>query len=245
MPWNREMIYNSQNCPSHFFTFFLSHDGTLCRYWVHKLFPIEKFVIPEKLAPTVLRLFHDAPISGHPDRDKTFAIARKMYYWPTLHINVESHVARCITCAQHKGVVKGPSPKLQYPLPEAPWDVDLIDLLQLPQNHHDSRYLLVCVGHLTRFVVLAPLEDKTATVVAHAVVTHLICHFLTPRVILNDNDAEFRNAVVSEICSQFGTKQTFTAAYHPAWNALVERANRKIPEVLSPIVNELLDNWED
>ncbi len=141
--------------------------------------------------------------------------------------------------------MKGPAPKLQYPLPEAPWDVDSIDLLQLPQSHPDSRYLLLCVGHLTRFVVLPPLEDKTATVVAHALVTHLNGHFFTPRVIINDNGAEFWNAMVSEICSQFGTKQTFTAAYHPAWNGLVERANRKILDVLRPIVNELLDNWED
>ncbi len=91
-------------------------------------------------------------------------------------------------------------------------------------------------------MVLAPLNDKTATLVAHALVTHVSCPFSTPRVILSDNGAEFRNAVVSEICSQFGIKQTLTAAYHPAKNGLVERANRKI---LAPIVNELLDNWED
>ncbi len=54
---------------------------------------------------------------------------------------------------------------------------------------------------------------------------------------LSDNGAGFRNAVVSEICSQFGIKQTFTAACHPASNGLVERDNRKILEVLRPIVN--------
>ncbi len=82
-------------------------------------------------------------------------------------------------------------------------------------------------------------------VVAHALVTHLICPFSTPRVILSDKGAEFRNAVVSENCSQFRIKQTFTTTYHPASNGLVERANRKILEVLRPIVNELSDNWED
>ncbi len=93
-------------------------------------------------------------------------------------------------------------------------------------------------------MVLATLKDKTATGVAHVLVTHLFCPFSTERVIMSDNGAEFRNAVVSEICSQFGITQTFTVAYHPASNALVERANRKILEVLRPIVNEL-DNWED
>ncbi len=50
---------------------------------------------------------------------------------------------------------------------------------------------------------------------------------------------------MAEICSKFRITQTFTAAYHPASNGLVERANRKILEVLRPIVNDLLDNWED
>ncbi len=94
-------------------------------------------------------------------------------------------------------------------------------------------------------MVLAPLKDKTATVVPHVLVTHLFCPFSTPRAILSGNGAEFRNAVVSEIRSQFGIKQTFTAVYNPASNDLDERANRKILEVLRPIVNELLDNWED
>ncbi len=94
-------------------------------------------------------------------------------------------------------------------------------------------------------MVLALLKDKTATGVAHALVTYLFCPSSTPRVTLSDNGAVFRNAVVSEICSQFGIKQTFTAVYHPASNGLVERANRKILEVLRPIVNEFLDNWED
>ncbi len=62
---------------------------------------------------------------------------------------------------------------------------------------------------------------------------------------LSDYGAEFRNAVVTQICSKFGILQTFTAAYHSASNGLVERANRKILEVLRPIVNDLFDNSED
>ncbi len=62
---------------------------------------------------------------------------------------------------------------------------------------------------------------------------------------MSDKSAEFWNEVISEICSQFEIKETFTAAYHPAWNGFVERGIRKIVDVLRPIVNELLDNWED
>ncbi len=60
------------------------------------------------------------------------------------------------------------SPMLQYLLPESHWDIVSIDLLQLPQSQYGSKYLLVCVDHLTRYVVLAPLKDKTITQVVHA-----------------------------------------------------------------------------
>ncbi len=83
--------------PIPFLHFFLSHDGALCRYWAQKPAPIEQFVIPEKLVPTVLMLVHDVSISGHPARDKTMAIARKRYNWPALRIDVESHVGQCVT----------------------------------------------------------------------------------------------------------------------------------------------------
>ncbi len=83
--------------------------------------------------------------AGHQGRDKTLALARKKYYWPTLQIDMEAHVAQCIKCDKHKGVIKGAAPILQYPVPELPWDVVSIDLLQLPQSHYD----IWCWHHYT------------------------------------------------------------------------------------------------
>ncbi len=103
-----------------FLHFFVSHDGALYRHWAQNSVPIEQFVIPEKLVPMLLRLVRDVPISGHPGRNNTLSLARKRYYWPTLRIDVKSYVAFCITCWQHKRVVKGPDPIQQYPLKEAP-----------------------------------------------------------------------------------------------------------------------------
>ncbi len=40
-------------------------------------------------------------------------------------------------------------------------------------------------------------------------------------------------------------KHSFITAYHPAANGLAERANRKILQVLRPIMNDRHENWED
>ncbi len=96
-----------------------------------------------------------------------------------------------------------------------------------------------------RYVILAPIKEKTARAVAHDVVTKLICEHTAPWVLLSDNGAEFRNKVLAEICTQFGITQTFTVANHPASNGLVERTNRKILETLRPIVGKFIGTWED
>ena len=206
---------------------------------------MNQIVIPEAYVPVILRLVHDDVLAGHPGKERTLNAARRRYYWPTLRVDTEAYVSNCVKCAQHKGTVPKPAPILEYPPPERPWDVVAMDLLQLPASYQGSKYLLVCVDHFSRFVVLAPLKDKTAGVVAQALITHLFCPYSTPRVLLSDNGSEFRNALIAEICKQYNIKQAFTVTYHPASNGLVERANRKILEVLRPVVGGLLDTWED
>ena len=79
-----------------------------------------------------------------------------------MRLDTEAYVSNCVKCAQHKGTGPRPAPILEYPPPERPWDVVAIDLLQLPTSHQGSKYLLVCVDHFSRYVVLAPLQEKSA-----------------------------------------------------------------------------------
>ena len=228
-----------------FSQFFLSPSNVLCRRSPKEDGGKDLLVIPEVFVPVILQLMHDHPTAGHPGRDKTLAAVRRAYYWPRMRVDVVDHVSRCVSCAKHKGVTSGPAPMLGYPPPAQPWDVVAMDLLQLPKSRQGSQYLLVCVDHFSRFVVLSPVKAKTAPAIAHALVTHLFCPHTTPRVLLSDNGTEFRNALLSEICAKYNIKQTFTVAYHPSSNGLVERANRKILEALRHVVTSLHDNWED
>ena len=134
---------------------------------------------------------------------------------------------------------------LNYPTPAASMDVIAIDLLQLPASHQRSHYALVCVDYFSRLVILAFLENKSAEAIAHALITHVFCLFSTPCVLLSDNGAELKNHVLEAVCKYFGVTQTFIAACHPASNGLVERTNRKILEVLRPIVDSMQHVWQD
>ncbi len=201
-------------------------------------------VIPIALVDIVLRLLHDTPSAGHPGHDRTLAAAWSKYYGPTIHIDVEKHISQCLSYAQTKGTTST-ALILEYPLPPGPFDVVGINLLQLPRSTQGSVYILVCVDHFSHFVVLAPLRNMSAVTAAHAIVSHLICPYSTPRALLSDNGTEFKNQILAGICSQYNIKQTFITAHHPASNGLVERTNRKVLEILRHLAGHLHETRED
>ncbi len=92
----------------------------------------------------------------------------------------------CLSCGETKGTTQT-DPILEYPLPAGPFDVVGIDILQLLYSIQDSTYVLVCVDHFSRFTVLPPLPNKSATTVVQAIVSHLMCLYTTPLVPLIDN----------------------------------------------------------
>ncbi len=105
---------------------------------------MSQIVIPESYVHTILHLIHDGVLAGHPGRERTLIAARKKLFWPTMKVDINAHLSKCVQCAQHKVTVPKPAPILKYSLFEGPWGVVVIDLLQLPTNDQGSRYLLLC-----------------------------------------------------------------------------------------------------
>ena len=167
-----------------FHNFFLSQDGVLSRYWPHKTDPVAQCVITETYIPMLLRLVHDEVIAVHPGKERILSTARRKYYWPTMRVDIDAYIDKYVKCAQHKVNLPKPAPILEYSPPEQSEDVVAMDLLQLPPGHQGSKYLLVCVNHFSRYVVLVPVKEKIADAIAHALITNLICPYSTPRVIL-------------------------------------------------------------
>ncbi len=159
---------------------FTLKEDVFCRMGTVAKTQVTQVVIPKSLVGTVLKLLHDTPQAGHPGRDRTLSMARAKYYWPTMRLDIEKHIAQCLSCAETKGTTQT-APILEYPLPAGPFDVVGIDLLQLPRSIQGSIYVLVCVDHFSRFTVLAPLTSKSATTVAHAIASHLICPPCSPQ----------------------------------------------------------------
>ncbi len=79
--------------------------------------------------PAVLHLAHDAIGAGHPGRERTLSSLRTYYYGPTMKIDADRHMDRCVKCAQYKAIPSGPALILKYLPPSRPFNTVSIDVL--------------------------------------------------------------------------------------------------------------------
>ncbi len=107
---------------------FTLKEDVLCRIGTVAKTQLTQAVIRSSFVGTVLKLLHVTPEAGHLGRDRSLSMARAKYYWPTMRLDSEKHIAQCLSCAETKGATTT-APILEYPLPAGPFDVVGIDFL--------------------------------------------------------------------------------------------------------------------
>ena len=203
-----------------------------------------QLVVPQALVPVILYHVHDSPFAGHPGKDRSLRQAQRSYFWPSMRKDISRHCLLCVSCAEHRPARHFESPNLPYPIPHAPWDSLSIDVLKLPLTEKGNQYLLVCVDSFSRYTILVPLKDKSAKSVARALIDDVICRYSAPRVLLSDNGTEFNNTILQAVCESFHIKKCNIVPYSPQANGKVERANRRILDILRFITSSV-SAWDD
>ncbi len=115
-----------------------------------------------------------------------------------------------------KGHTHAPAFMLKYPIPQKPWERVHLDTLELP------------------------LSETIATVIFE----QIICNFSTPKTIITDNETEFHNQILQELCKLFNIKRVNVHVYKPQRNGVIERLNCKIVTCLRALINPHSITWD-
>jgi transposase InsO family protein len=106
--------------------------------------------------------------------------------------------------------------------------------------------IITFVDKLTKMIHLQPCHSTaTAADIAKIFFDHVFKHHGLPESIICDRDAKFSSAFWQSLFNHLGTKIKMSTAYHPQTDGQTERANRTVEDMLSPFVNQRLDNWAD
>ena len=97
----------------------------------------------------------------------------------------------------------------------SPWDVLSIDIMgPFVAGRKGERYILSIIDCFSRYLILVPLHDHTATTVSRALYEHVIGYFGCPRRILSDRGTEFTGRIWTELMELLVIQQLLTSPYY-------------------------------
>ena len=113
-----------------------------------------------------------------------------------------------------------------------PWDTLSVYIVgPLPADNRQE-FLIVFVDCYSRYTILVPSSNHTASTVSEALLRHVVPYFGTPRRLLSDRGREFVGDVWGKLMRSLGIQHVLTSPYHPEGNAINERSHRTLNNML-------------
>jgi hypothetical protein len=171
------------------------------------------------------------------------AIHNNGIHWKNMKEEAIQLIKTCSQCQKFNIVKTGYNP--HRPVHSLlPFDHIAIDMAgPLPITERKNKYLLVMIDICTRFVILRPLQDKTAESVVQAILP-VFCDFGIPRVLQSDNGKEFANQVMERFKMKAGFDHRLITAYHPQANGAAEKSVGTAMTVIKKAVKGVDHQWD-
>ena len=200
--------------------------------------------IPSPLRPLALRLCHNVPSAGHGGIIASQNRLASFAFWPKCNFHIDNHVRNCVICTQYKQRYGPKAPALRMHNTSRPFQRIHVDLIgKLIRSSAGHEYIMTCIDSRTRFLIAVPLRNKTASLVAQALMERVICHFGAPDTIVSDMGSEFVSAVWKALMDTWSIHHLTTARYSPSSNGLCERANATIAKIIRTLVASNQKQW--
>ena len=208
------------------------------------------YVPPDhSLRSTVLSLAHDSLAVGHPGRDRTTDLVRRVYNWPGLPADVRRYVSSCDTCQKSKASHRRPQGFLK-PLPVAnrPWSSITWDYIgPLPSSSNGLSTFDAILVIVDRFTKLAHFVPAKTTDDSRSLARHFLHNVFRPHGlpdhIISDRGSTFASSWWREFCMLLGPEIRLSTAFHPQTDGQTERTNQSVEHYLRCFVDYLQTDW--
>ena len=205
-----------------------------------------RLVVPSSLVTSVLYHAHGSGVAGHPGTTRATARARRRFWWKGMLKDIRDWVAACLPCQQRKPTrprnVNKPGCTR---LPKGPMQEIYIDFSgPFPETPRGNRHILGIVCAYSRYPIAVPLPNRSAVVVARALLEHVIQHYSCPLLIISDAAREFTGTVMNDFCRVFGIRKHTNPAYSPELSCYVERYHAWQGACLTILTSRFKTDWD-
>jgi hypothetical protein len=127
-------------------------------------------------------------------------------WWPTIHKYSKEYCQRCDVCQR----VRKPNRRDVMPLrPQVTlqsfnkWEIEFVGPINPPAKRTGSRYIIIAMEYLTRWVEGAPVKDCSAETTSHFLFEKVIAQFGSPIVLMHDQGKHFINNTIIAMTEYF------------------------------------------
>ena len=99
-----------------------------------------------------------------------------------------------------------------------------VDILEVPILYNNNRYLLVVQDYFTKWPEAIPILDQTAAPITWELVK-IFSTIGIPDTLHCDQGRNFESLILQQTLDTFGVNKSWTLAYHPQGDGMVERLN--------------------
>ena len=205
-----------------------------------------QLVIPEHLIPKVLYENHDGLIGGHLGEARTYYRIAHRYYWEGMKRQIMEYVKSCEICQERKSPNKRGVQLLKPLRISGVFERVAMDFLgPLPTTVSGNRWILVLQEYVTKWPMAFALPNERTETFVPVLVEQVFMQYGPPRVLLTDRGPNFVSAMLKAITRHWGIDRSFTTAYHPQTNGMVERLNRTLVQMLASYTSPGQTDWDE
>ena len=221
--------------------------GLLGRWWfIPGGVSTFQVLVPESRREEVWASVHGGGVTGHLGRTRTIRRCQERFYWPEFRRDLTFRVATCPRCLERK---PPPHPHRaamgHVPVGMAMERVAIDVMGPLPLTPRKNRFVVVMVDYFTKWAEAIPTANQEAATVAKVLVETMVCRFGAPGNLHSDQGRNFQSRLFKEVTQLLEMKQTWTCAFNPKSDGMVERCNRTIEALLSAVVAADHSDWDE
>lgn len=190
-----------------------------------------------------IELIQKEHLFGHFGREAVFKqLFNKGYWWPSMRKEIEIELKNCDPCTRFVVVKSGFHPA-QFISSSGPGEHIQIDTsVHLPESPDGYTALLVFICVFTGFVLLRPLRNTTAEVVARKL-WKIFCTIGFPKILQSDNGPEFVNDILRALVKITGIEHRFISPYNPRADGKVERSIGTCMGIIKKLLHGTNKHW--
>ena len=191
------------------------------------------------------RLGHYNKMGGHMGATKSYANAKRFYYWPGMFDWICALTADCLTCQNNK-----PKPKHRNEVLLEEWQNQTVPFRTIHIDHEGpihptsigNAHFLLIVDAFSRFLMVYPVRNTTALATTTAV-EKWILSFGNPQSIIHDRGTAFINTEFINWTKELGIILRPRTTYSPWTNGKIETQNQHIARYCRTFLNDAGNNW--